>query len=107
MPCTQKITGIRRVVRHGDRAFDDDGLGSNPDFFNHQPEHTLTIGHIKRLGSTVELVDRLHPDVLRDVFHEQYPVLRAILGSPRDEQLAWARSVQDPRRRTVQDTGPP
>src|SRR5213592_4496166 len=90
MPCTQKITGIRRVVRHGDRAFDDDGLGSNPDFFNHQPEHTLTIGHIKRLGRTGELARRPPPGVPRDVSRAQYPALSASLGWPSAEQLAWA-----------------
>ena len=43
------------MVRHGDRVLDDDRFGSDLDFFDHQPEHALAIGHIERLGSIVEL----------------------------------------------------
>ena len=42
------------MVRHGDRVLDDDRFGSDLDFFDHQPEHALAIGHIERLGSIVE-----------------------------------------------------
>ena len=40
-----------------------------------------------------------HRDVLERIFDDQYPILLAMLESPdREEQLAWARSIQDPNR---------
>ncbi len=53
------------------------------------------------LQPLLQQMDRLHLDIFQNVFHEHAPVLRAMLGSPRDEQLAWARSIQDPRRHAL------
>jgi hypothetical protein len=39
-----------------------------------------------------------HPDLLGQVFGPNYSALVAVLGEARDEQLAWARSIQDPIR---------
>jgi hypothetical protein len=39
-----------------------------------------------------------HPDLLGQVFGPNYSALVAMLGEARDEQLAWARSIQDPIR---------
>ncbi|MGH7381398.1 MAG: peptidoglycan-binding domain-containing protein [Candidatus Methylomirabilales bacterium] len=43
-------------------------------------------------------MDRSHPHILKQIFHEHHPVLRTMLKAAREEQLAWARSIQDPRR---------
>ncbi len=43
-------------------------------------------------------MDRSHPHILKQIFHEHHPVLRTMLKAERAEQLAWARSIQDPRR---------
>jgi hypothetical protein len=48
-------------------------------------------------GSLAELLNALDarsPKVLDDVFQDNAAVLRAVLKSPTDEQLAWARSIQ-------------
>jgi hypothetical protein len=42
-------------------------------------------------------LDRAHPAVVDVVFGPHAAELRAMLGSPRDEQLAWARSIQNVR----------
>src|SRR6185437_1054840 len=47
-----------------------------------------------------EMVAR-HRDIAGSIFHDQLPSLEAMLGSPRDQQLAWAQSIQDPRSFTV------
>ena len=39
-----------------------------------------------------------HPDILGQIFGPNFTALVAILGESRDEQLAWARSIQDPIR---------
>lgn len=52
-------------------------------------------GSLQPLLGTME---RAHPEILRDVFAENYPVLRAMLKAERAEQLAWARSIQQPGR---------
>ncbi len=46
-------------------------------------------------------MDRRHAGVFQDVFHEHYPVLAAVIGASRDEQLVWARSIQDRRRHVL------
>lgn len=50
------------------------------------------------LQPLLEEMDRAHPEVLKESFDEHYPVLRAMLKAERQEQLEWARSIQDPRR---------
>ena len=40
-----------------------------------------------------------HPGIVETIFHDRTPELRAVLVSPRAEQLAWARSLQDGRHR--------
>jgi hypothetical protein len=42
-----------------------------------------------------------HPDILGQVFGPNYAALAAMLGETRDEQLAWARSIQDPIRHAL------
>ena len=42
-----------------------------------------------------------HPHLLEQVFGSNYPTLLAILGKSLDEQLAWARSIQDPQEHVV------
>ncbi len=44
-------------------------------------------------------LQRRHPAVMEEVFGDRLPILRAVLASGRDEQLAFARSIQDPRFR--------
>ena len=41
-------------------------------------------------------MNQLHADVLGQIFGTNYTTLVAMLGEPRDAQLAWARSIQDP-----------
>ncbi len=43
-------------------------------------------------------MDRAHRRVFDEVFNQNAPVLRAMLEAGREEQLDWARSIQDPRR---------
>jgi hypothetical protein len=42
-----------------------------------------------------------HPDLLGQVFGPNYSALVAVLGEARDEQLAWAESIQDPIRHVL------
>ncbi len=42
--------------------------------------------------------DCFAPQVLQGIFDRDYPVLQAMLRASREEQLAWARSIQDLRR---------
>jgi Putative peptidoglycan binding domain len=42
-----------------------------------------------------------HPDLLGQVFGPNYSALVAMLGESRDEQLVWARSIQDPMRHVL------
>lgn len=46
-------------------------------------------------------MDRSHAPILREIFADHYPELRSMLDSDRDEQVAWARSIQDLRRFVV------
>jgi hypothetical protein len=43
-------------------------------------------------------MDQRHTEILKEIFDESYPVLAAMLKADREEQLVWARSVQDLRR---------
>lgn len=55
-------------------------------------------------GSLQPLLDemnRKHAPLLRALFHDRYPLLISLLTSGREEQLSWARSIQDPVRHTV------
>lgn len=47
-------------------------------------------------------LDTTSPSVIDEVFHENAATLRAMLSSSRDEQLAWARSIQDARHNLVE-----
>ncbi|MFQ5846960.1 MAG: peptidoglycan-binding protein [Candidatus Methylomirabilales bacterium] len=57
-------------------------------------------GTLQRL---LQDMDRTHPQILKGIFHQHYPVLRAMLAAQREEQLAWARSIQDPRRSVLHE----
>ena len=46
-------------------------------------------------------MNRRHPKLLRDLLHEEYPLFTAFLKATREEQLAWARSIQDPIRHSI------
>jgi hypothetical protein len=53
------------------------------------------------LQPLLEEMDRAHPEILEEIFDDHYPVLRSMLKAEREEQLAWARSIQDLRRFVV------
>ncbi len=42
-------------------------------------------------------MNRTQPALARRIFDTHYPEFRALLGAERDDQLAWARSIQVPR----------
>src|SRR5713226_9197492 len=42
-------------------------------------------------------MDHAQPEILKQIFDEQYAELQAMLGASRDEQLTWARSIQNAR----------
>ena len=44
-----------------------------------------------------------HRGVFDSIFHEQGPVLAAMLEAPREDQIAFARSLQDPKRHAVNE----
>jgi hypothetical protein len=46
------------------------------------------------LQSLLQDVDRIDPTAIDDVFHEHAVSIRQMLTKPRDQQLAWARSIQ-------------
>ncbi|HZR47395.1 MAG TPA: peptidoglycan-binding domain-containing protein [Candidatus Manganitrophaceae bacterium] len=46
-------------------------------------------------------MNRRHPQRLQGLLHEEYPLLTAFLKAGREEQLTWARSIQDPIRHTI------
>jgi len=57
-------------------------------------------------GSLQPLLKRMgqrHSDVMEDVFGDHYRELQAVLDSSLDEQLEWARSIQDPNRNEVRE----
>lgn len=42
-------------------------------------------------------LDRKHSTVVKNIFHDDYPVWKAWLEEDRPEQLNWIRNLQDPR----------
>jgi hypothetical protein len=44
-----------------------------------------------------------HNELARSIFHESYDRLLAELSAPKSEQMAFARSIQDPNRKTVME----
>jgi Putative peptidoglycan binding domain len=50
------------------------------------------------LQPLLSAIDRTHPEVVDNVFGPHAAELRAMLSSSRDDQLSWARSIQDGRR---------
>jgi hypothetical protein len=48
-------------------------------------------------------MDKKHSKVLKEIFDQHYPVLRAMLKEERGEQLAWARSIQDTRKHLIDE----
>src|SRR2546425_12735507 len=49
------------------------------------------------LQPLLQEMDQSHPDILKQIFDEQYLELQAMLQGGRDEQLTWARSIQNAR----------
>lgn len=47
------------------------------------------------LQPLLKRMDRRHGDVMREVFHEYHRELQTVLEASREEQLEWARSIQD------------
>jgi hypothetical protein len=57
-------------------------------------------------GSLQPLLKRMaqrHDDVMKEVFDEYYPELQMVLEAPREEQMAWARSIQNPNEDVLQE----
>jgi hypothetical protein len=44
-----------------------------------------------------------HPDIMSSLFGDNLGAFNAMLGSPRTQQLAWARGIQDSAKHTVSD----
>jgi len=42
-----------------------------------------------------------HSDIMANIFHDNLDALENMLASPREAQLEWARSIQDPNRHLV------
>ncbi|PSO45406.1 hypothetical protein BRC21_00170 [Candidatus Saccharibacteria bacterium SW_7_54_9] len=40
---------------------------------------------------------------MKEVFDEYYPELQTVLEAPREEQMAWARSIQNPNEDVLQE----
>ena len=57
-------------------------------------------------GSLQPLLKRMaqrHDDVMKEVFDEYYPEVQMVLEAPREEQMAWARSIQNPNEDVLQE----
>jgi len=57
-------------------------------------------------GSLQPLLKRIcadHNELARSIFHDRYDRLLAVLSAPKSEQMAFARSIQDPNRKTVME----
>ena len=50
------------------------------------------------LQPLLEEMDRTHRTVVDAIFHEFAPELRGVLAAPHDDQMAWARSIQNGRQ---------
>jgi hypothetical protein len=48
------------------------------------------------LQTLLAQMDQNHADILGQIFGANYSTFVAVLGESRDEQLVWARSIQDP-----------
>lgn len=55
------------------------------------------------LQPLLQEMDRTQSKVLQAIFDVHYPVLKAMLGAKLEEQLAWARSIQDTRRAVIHE----
>ncbi len=55
------------------------------------------------LQPLLEEMARTQPDAFAEVFNTNAPVLQAVLRADRDEQLDWARSIQDPIRHQLDE----
>lgn len=51
------------------------------------------------LAALLNDIDRREPALMEEIFGDRLPILREVLAGSRAEQLAFARSIQDPRRR--------
>jgi hypothetical protein len=51
------------------------------------------------LQSLLQTMDEQHPSLMEEIFPECLVKLRVVLAADRDDQLAFARSIQDPRFR--------
>ena len=47
------------------------------------------------LQPLLEEMNQGHAEILQQIFNQQYPEFQAMLGAARQEQLAWARSIQN------------
>jgi len=47
-------------------------------------------------------MNRVHADVVDHIFHDYAEEFRRVSGAPREEQLAWTRSIQDTRHRIIE-----
>lgn len=62
----------------------------------------LTLGS-GSLGEFLRALDAGEPTCVDDVFHENAGVLRAVLRAPIADQLSWARSIQHPAQRLLDE----
>jgi hypothetical protein len=49
------------------------------------------------LQPLLQEMDNAHPEILQQIFGDQYAELQAMLRASHDDQMAWARSIQDAR----------
>ena len=54
------------------------------------------------LQPLLQEMDRRHRELTEEIFDDHYTILVSMLASSRAEQLAWARSLQDHRRRVAE-----
>lgn len=54
------------------------------------------------LQPLLKKMDEAHREVLKGIFHDDYPVFAAWLQEEREAQLEWVRGVQDPRHNLVE-----
>lgn len=55
------------------------------------------------LQPLLEQMEERHPEVMQDVFQEHHSVLEAVLAAPHEEQMEWARSIQDSNRDVLRE----
>jgi hypothetical protein len=49
----------------------------------------------KSLQPLLLKMNQQHPDVLKEIFHEEYEEFLSVLNADYEEQMAWARSIQN------------